>query len=323
MNLLPPYAIVSTIHLRPVRAVGAVVALVLFLLLAQGCASQATFDSADKAVDALVAALRAPDDVQLKNVLGSQADEIISSGDPVADQSLRESFLKAYAEKHQLIAGTEGAMTLVVGKSDWPLPIPIVQEGGKWRFDTDAGTEEILNRRIGQNELAAIQSCLAILDAQREYVSRDRSANGLRQYADRFFSDPGTKNGLYWPTAANEPPSPLGPLAAAAAEEGYKHRAASAATPQPYHGYLFRILTSQGASAPGGAMDYMVGGKLIGGFAIVAWPAEYGNSGVTTFLMNHDATVYQRDLGDDTAKTAAAMNAYDPAPEWKKVQSDK
>jgi hypothetical protein len=323
MNSLPPYAIVSNIHLRPLRAVGAVMALALFLLLAQGCASQATFDSADKAVDSLVVALRAPDDVQLKNVLGSQADEIISSGDPVADQSLRENFLKAYAEKHQLVAGTEGAMTLVVGKADWPLPIPLVQEGGKWRFDTDAGKEEVLNRRIGQNELAAIQTCLAILDAQREYVSRDRSTNGLREYADRFISDPGTKNGLYWPTAANEPPSPLGPLAAAAAKEGYKHHASPAATPQPYHGYLFRILTSQGASAPGGAMDYMVDGKLIGGFAIVAWPAEYGNSGVTTFLMNHDGIVYQRDLDDDTAKTAEAMDAYDPTPEWKKVQSDK
>jgi hypothetical protein len=323
MNLLPPYPFVSNVYLRPLRAVGAVMALALFLLLAPGCASQATFDSADKAVDSLVAAVRAPDDAQLKSVLGSQADEIISSGDPVADQNHRAEFLKAYEEKHQLVAGAEGTMTLVIGKADWPLPIPLVQEGGKWRFDTDAGTEEILNRRIGQNELAAIQTCLAILDAQREYVSRDRSANGLREYADRFISDPGSKNGLFWPTTANEPPSPLGPLAAAAAEEGYKHRASPAATPQPYHGYLFRILTSQGASAPGGAMDYMVGGKLIGGFAAVAWPAEYGNSGVMTFLMNHDGTVYQCDLGDDTAKTAEAMNAYDPAPEWKKVASDK
>jgi len=323
MSIQPHPSIASIICSRRVRAVGATVSLALVLLLAQGCATQATFDSADKAVDSLVAAARAGDTGQLRNVLGPQSDEIISSGDEVADKNLLESFLKAYDEKHQLVAGTDGSMTLAVGKSDWPLPIPIVQEGGKWRFDTEAGKEEILNRRIGRNELSAIQSCLAVLDAQREYVSVDRNANGLCEYATRFISEPGKKNGLYWPTKEGEPPSPLGPLAAEAAEEGYKAGQPAAAPLKAFHGYRFRVLTRQGANAPGGEMDYMVGGKLIGGFAIVAWPADYDNSGIMTFIMNHEGTVYQRDLGEDTAKTVASMIAYDPGADWKTVDPNK
>ena len=309
----------SIFNPRRVGALGATVVLALVLSLTQGCASQSSFDSADKAIDSLVTAARAQDTSQLKMVLGADADEIISSGDEVADKNRLEGFVKAYDEKHTLAAGKDGSITLVVGKADWPLPIPIVQSGGRWLFDTKAGKEEILNRRIGRNELAAIQTCLAILDAQREYASFDRNADGLRDYAAKFISDPGTKNGLFWPTAENEAPSPLGPLAAAAAEEGYKRDTADA-SPRPYHGYCFRILTAQGANAPGGAMDYVVGGKLIGGFAIVAWPADYDNSGITTFIMNHQGIVYERDLGDDTAKLAAAMIAYDPGPEWKKVE---
>ncbi len=308
---------------RRAGQVGAAVLLALSLLMAQGCATQATFDSANQAVDALVVAARTQDAGQLAKVLGTESDEIISSGDAVADKNLLDNFLKAYGEKHQLVAGKDGAMTLEVGNSDWPMPIPIVQEDGKWRFDTAAGKEEILNRRIGRNELSAIQACLAIFDAQREYITMDRNADGPGEYAARFFSDPGKKNGLYWPTAENEPPSPLGPLAAAAAEEGYKPGQPTAASPRAYHGYRFRILTSQGASAPGGAMDYMVGGKLIGGFAVVAWPAEYGNSGIMTFVINHEGKIYQRALGEGTAKTAKSMIAYDPGPEWKAVESDK
>ena len=308
---------------RRAGQVGAAVLLALSLLMAQGCASQATFDSADQAADALVAAARTQDAGQLAKVLGPESDEIISSGDAVADKNLLDNFLKAYDEKHQLVAGKDGAMTLEVGNSDWPMPIPIVQEDGKWRFDTEAGKEEILNRRIGRNELSAIQTCLAILDAQREYITMARNADGLGEYAARFISDPGKKNGLFWPTAENEPPSPLGLLAAAAAEEGYKPGQPPAASPRAYHGYRFRILTSQGASAPGGAMDYMVGGKLIGGFAVVAWPAEYDNSGVMSFVMSHDGIVYQRDLGEDTAKAVTSIAAYDPGPDWKKVEPAK
>jgi len=323
MNRQPHSSIGSTIHPARVRAVGATATLALVVLLAQGCASQSTFDSANRAVDSLVAAVRAQDVEQVRQVLGPQCDEIRSSGDKVADASLRDNFLKAYDEKHQLVASTDGSMTLVVGKSDWPMPIPIVQEGGRWRFDTAAGIEEILNRRIGHNELCAIQTCLAILDAQREYVSADRDANGLCEYASRFFSEPGKKNGLFWQTAQGEPPSPLGPLVAEAAEEGYRASQPSSGSARPYHGYLFRILTGQGPGAPGGALDYMVRGKLIGGFGIIAWPAQYGNSGIMTFVMNHEGIVYQRDLGEGTAKTASAIAAYDPGPEWTKVSLNK
>ncbi len=302
---------------------GATFVLTLVLSLTQGCASQTSFDSADKAVDSLVAAARANDTGQLKQVLGADADEIITSGDEVADKNRLEGLVKAYDEKHTLAAGKDGAMTLVVGKADWPLPIPLIQSGEKWLFDSKAGREEILNRRIGRNELAAIQTCLAILDAQREYALHDRNADGLRDYAAKFISDSGKKNGLFWPTAENETPSPLGPLAAAAAEEGYKRGDTVDASPRPYHGYCFRILTAQGPNAPGGAMDYLVNGKLIGGFAIVAWPADYDNSGITTFIMNHQGIVYERDLGDDTAQIVAKMSAYDPGPDWKKVESGK
>jgi hypothetical protein len=297
--------------------------LLALTLLASGCAGQVTFASADQAVDSLVAALRARDAKQLQNVLGPESEEIIFSGDKVADRNLLETFLKAYDEKHEILAGRDGAMALVIGKSEWPMPIPIVQEGGKWRFDTEAGKDEVLNRRIGRNELSAIQTCLAILDAQREYLSVDRNANGLCEYATRFISEPGKKNGLFWPTKEGEPPSPLGPLAAVAAEEGYKRDKSSAASPQPYHGYRFRILTRQGPGAPGGEMDYMAGGKLIGGFAVVAWPAAYGNSGIMTFIMSHEGTVYQRDLGKGTARAALSMISYDPGPGWKPVESEK
>jgi hypothetical protein len=308
---------------RRLGAIRAAVSLALALLLAQGCATQPTFESAEQAVDSLVAAARAHDFEQLRRVLGPDSDDVLSSGDEVADRNLLEGFLKAYEEKHQIVAGPEGSMTLVVGKTDWPMPIPIIQDGGKWRFDTEAGREEILNRRIGRNELSTIQACLAVLDAQREYASVDRNADGLCEYATRFVSEPGKKNGLFWPTQEGEPPSPLGLFAAEAAEEGYKAAQPVAASPRAYHGYRFRILTRQGPNAPGGAMDYMVGGKLIGGFALVAWPADYGNSGIVTFLMSHEGIVYQRDLGEGSAKAAMSVDAYDPGPEWTRVEPDK
>jgi len=324
MTQQPNSPIASIVPPRWIREMGAAMALALVLLLTSGCTSQTTFNSAGNAADSLVAAMRANDTAQLKSVLGSDSDEILSSGDPVADKNDREAFLKAYDEK-QLVTGTDKAdsLTIVVGQSDWPLPIPIVREGQKWRFDTAAGKEEILNRRIGRNELSTIQTCLAILDAQREYVSSDRDANGLCEYATKFISTPGKKDGLFWPTAASEPLSPLGLLVAEASEAGYKHGEKTSDTPRPYHGYMFRILTRQGASAPGGVLDYVVDGKLIGGFAVVAWPASYGNSGIMTFIMSHEGTVYQRDLGEGTTKTAESMSAYDPAPGWQKAEPNK
>jgi len=194
-----------------------------------------------------------------------------------------------------------------------------VRTAGQWRFDTAAGKAELQNRRIGTNELGAINVMLAIVDAQRDYAAADRNRDGVREYAHAFMSTPGQRDGLYWPTAAGEPPSPLGPLLTKAAKEGWQ---AKSGGPTPYYGYYYRMLTGQGSRAKGGKLDYIVKGHKIGGFAVVAWPAQYGNSGVMTFIVNHDGIVYQKDLGAATAKQAAAMTRFDPAPGWKPVLTD-
>lgn len=286
--------------------------------MGQGCAgTQKSFASPEEATQALVAALRADDAAALGEIFGSQGAQIISSGDKVADRNGYATFLGLYDEKHELI-GDKDSRTLQLGNTDWPFPIPLVLEDKGWIFDTESGKEEILNRRIGRNELATIQVCLAAVDAQREYAMADRDNNGLREYARRFLSEAGKKNGLYWETSEGEDPSPLGAFASRAAEEGYTRSADGA--PIPYHGYYYRILTSQGPHASGGELDYLINGKLIGGFAIVAYPASYGNSGVMTFIVNHQGVVYQRDLGADTTTIAKEMKAYDPGPEWKKTE---
>jgi hypothetical protein len=281
-------------------------------------AKQKSFASAEEAVKAGIAAAKSNDDKELLAILGDDAKDLISSGDAVADKARRQEFLKAYDEKHQLIKEGNN-MILVVGKQDWPYPIPVVKKGNGWVFDTAQGREEILNRRIGENELSTIQVMLAIVDAQREYASKDRDGDGILEYAQKFWSDAGKKNGLYWETKAGEEESPLGPLAAEARVEGY--RAASAgAKPRPYHGYYYKILTAQGKNAPGGAYSYLVKDKMIGGFAVIAAPAQYGNSGVMTFLINHDGVVYQKDLGKNTLELAKKMTSFDPDKTWKKVE---
>jgi hypothetical protein len=206
---------------------------------------------------------------------------------------------------------------LIVGKNEWPFAIPLVQKNGRWIFDTAAGKEEILNRRIGRDELDTIQTMLAIVDAQREYA-RETYENGVREYAQKFASDPGTKNGLFWEAKEGEAASPLGPLIAEAREEGYF--AKQSGGPVPYHGYYYRMLTGQGEHAEEGAYSYIVNGKMIGGFAVVAYPADYGNSGVMTFIVNHDGVVYQEDLGPDTEQEAMAMKLFDPDKTWTKVK---
>ncbi|HSK28830.1 MAG TPA: DUF2950 domain-containing protein, partial [Candidatus Limnocylindria bacterium] len=212
----------------------------------------------------------------------------------------------------------DGDRTILnVGNQEWPFPIPLVNKSGSWVFDTDQGREEILNRRIGENELNTIQSLLAVVDAQREYAMKDRDRNALLEYAQKFVSDPGKRNGLYWETKAGEEPSPLGPIMLRLRAEGYK---AAPNTPVPYQGYYFRILTAQGKDAPGGAYSYMVKGKMIGGFAVVAHPAEYGNSGVMTFIVNHDGKVFQKDLGGKTAAIAKGMKTYNPDKSWEEVK---
>jgi len=295
------------------------VALIFFCSYQKADAQQKRFKSPEEAVKSLTDALRSNNTKELLAIFGPAGKEIISSGDKVADQAVGERFVKDYEEMNKLEKETDKKVTLVIGNREWPFPIPIVKKGETWVFDTMAGKEEILNRRIGRNELNTIQTCLAIVDAQREYAMKDRDSDKLLEYAQRFRSTPGKKDGLYWEAKEGEQQSPLGPLAARAVQEGYKGRKPGD-NPAPYHGYFYRILKAQGKNAPGGAYDYVVRGKMIGGFALVAYPAEYGASGIMTFIVNYDGVVYQKDLGKETGKIAIAMTKYDPDKTWKKVE---
>lgn len=276
------------------------------------------FESVPAAVDALVAALRTGDQKALVEILGEAGRPLVYSGDPVSDRANIARFLTEYDQRHQLQAGG-GKVVLHVGSDDYPLPIPLVPDGPSWRWDTEAGKEEVLDRRVGRNELATMQVCLAYVDAQREYYSRDRDSNRILEYAQRFGSTPGKRDGLYWPTKSGEPPSPFGDLVVQARGEGY--RATKGGGRTPYHGYLYRILLAQGPQATGGAYDYVVGGHMIGGFALVAFPAQYGVSGVMTFIVNHDGVVYEKDLGAKTAQLAEAMKRFDPDTTWRRVEA--
>ncbi len=280
-------------------------------------AQQRTFSSPEDAVKAAMAAAKNNDDKDLIAIFGPAAKELMFSGDPVADKHRRGQLLEAYEEKNHIETEGENRI-LVVGKQDWPFPIPIVKKGQRWVFDTEKGRQEVLNRRIGENELFTIQACLAIVDAEREYALKDRDKNGLLEYAQQFASDPGKRNGLYWETKAGEAQSPLGPIVAQGRSEGYQKTSSGA--PIPYHGYYYRILTAQGKSAPGGAYSYIVKGKMIGGFAVVAYPAEYGNSGIMTFIVNHEGKVFQKNLGKNTADVARAMKEYSPDSTWSAVK---
>lgn len=281
----------------------------------KGATKQRSFASAEEAAAALVAAVRAHDRSALVAILGQGSDQWITSGDANADRAAGERFVSQFDEKHAIAPDGDTRATLTVGRDDWPFAFPLVRAGERWRFDTEAGRNEMLARRIGQNELSVINVMLAIVDAEREYASADRNKDGVREYASRFMSSPGKQDGLYWPTAAGEPPSPLGPLVVRAASEGYKGNESNDEA-RTYHGYHFRLLTGQGSHAKGGAFDYIVRGHMIGGFAAIAYPARYDNSGVMTFIVNHDGVVYQRDLGPDTATKARAITRFDPGPGW-------
>lgn len=298
--------------------------LVVFALLVfvQGCASRPAreFASPDQAVDSLVQAMRDHDRNELAGILGGDSKGLLESGDPVADRNGADHFVAMYDARHSITQEAEGSSTLVVGENDWPMPIPIIKNKARnaWSFDTAAGKDEIINRRVGRNELATVQVCLAIADAQEEYALEDRDGNGVRDYARKFLSDPGKKNGLYWPTNEGEPPSPLGPLVAGAKAEGY---GTDSDRPRAYHGYRYRVLTCQGPNADGGELDYVANGKMIGGFAAVAYPIEYGKSGIMTFIVNHKGVVFERDLGSNTRREAETMRAFNPGPGWRKVES--
>ena len=273
---------------------------------------QRAFASPEEAVKAFVAAAGSGDVKALQEILGPGSESIVQSGDAVADRRGRERFVQAFGEANKLARQGDAKAILLVGKDDWPLPIPIVKDASGWRFDTKQGSEEILNRRIGRNELSAIQAVLAYVDAQREYYLRNPQGDKLLQYAQRISSSRGKRDGLYFPTKAGEKPSPLGPLFASAKAEGYTKEDIG------YHGYHYRIVRGQGPSAPGGAYDYVAQGRMIGGFALVAWPVAYGRSGVMTFIVNHDGVVYEKDLGPDTTAAVKKMTRFNPDKSWKR-----
>lgn len=274
--------------------------------------AQSAYGSPDAAGAALVTALRSDPHDALTGVLGPEAGELLESGDPVQDRNDRARFVERYDERHSTAVNADGSATLLVGADDWPFPIPLVPDGaGRWRFDAERGVDELINRRVGANELSTIEVCRAIVDAQREYV--ELNPEGLHCFASTFHSDAGRRNGLYWKTEPGEPESPMGELVAEASREGYVH---SAGTPNPYHGYRYGLLLAQGPSAPGGARSYLVNGHLEKGFAVVAWPAEYGQSGVMTFLTSSDGIVYERDLGPETSTLAATIETFDPDAGW-------
>lgn len=299
---------------------------ILFLLILPGAAFAATndqqmsFDTPDQAVQTLVKAVRADQPRQILKLLGPEGERLVFSGDPVADKIGREKFISAYDKANRIERQNAEQYVLIIGKKQWPFPIPIIKTGSSWSFDTQAGVEEILDRRIGRNELSAIEVCLAYVDAQREYASEDRDNDGILEYAQHFLSSQGKHDGLYWP-ATNKAQSPMGPLIAAARAEGYSpgKDPQQALDRAPYHGYFYRIIKRQGSYAADGARDYLAEGSMIGGFALVAFPARYGDSGVMTFIVSQDGIVYQKNLGADTETIARQMTEYDPDSSWAKA----
>lgn len=282
---------------------------------------QKSFASPEEAAKELVAAVKSGDSKAMLAILGNDAKPLIQSGDAVADRAGRENFVKDYEQSNRLEKTDESKVILSTGKDDWPFPIPIVKSDAGWGFDTKAGKQEILKRRIGRNELAVIQVAQAYADAQREYYLRNPQNDKLLQYAQKFVSAKGKRDGLYWPAKAGEPPSPLGPLMAERQAKGYAPGETDAGKPAPYYGYHYRILKAQGPDAKGGAYDYVARGKMFGGFGLLAYPAGYGSSGVMTFVVNHEGVVYEKDLGPGTAGAAQKITRFNPDKTWKKSGS--
>ena len=279
--------------------------------------SQASYASPEEAARALYEAVKGHNVKSIYAVLGPGSEQLIYTGDEVADQQMQERFVAAYDHSLKVERDGDTTATLLLGENESPFPFPLVKGAQGWQFDAAAGAEEIINRRIGENELFAIKVCLAYGDAQNEYAEADRDGDGLIEYAQKFRSSEGKHDGLYWPTGENEQLSPLGPLFARAQAEGYT---AKDTGPVPYHGYYYRILTGQGGSAAGGAYDYIVNGNMIGGYAIVAYPAVWGSSGVMTFIANHNGVVYQKNLGPDTTEIALKITRFDPDESWQKAE---
>lgn len=278
--------------------------------------AQRTFATPDEAVAALRTAAKNQDQAALRAIFGPQLEDI-ENPDRVQATNDFADFTAAMDEKFQITHESATNCVLELGASSWPFAIPIVKRDGKWLFDTAAGDDELLNRRIGKNELSVLEVMRAYVNAQREYANKDRDGDQVLEYAQRLASTPGKKDGLYWDPDLDGEISPLGPFVAHAQSEGYfGETPIDKESPQPFHGYLFKIITRQGKHAPGGKYDYIINGNMIGGFAMVAWPAQYGDSGIMTFVVNQQGRVYQKDLGPKTAKEAAKMDAYDPDPSW-------
>ena len=274
---------------------------------------QKTFSSAEAASNEFVSAVRNNDEKAMLNILGPDGKQIVSSGDEIEDAQNRANFVARYQEMHRLVKEPDGTIVLYIGAKNWPTPIPLVNKGSSWYFDTDAGKKEILFRRIGRNEISTIRVCQELVAAEKEYHSAEHA-----EYAQKIFSDEGQYNGLYWKVAEGEPPSPIGPLVASAVAQGYAKSRDDA--PTPYRGYYYHILTRQGKNAPGGVNRYIVNGKMTGGFAFVAYPAEYRSSGVMTFIVGVDGVVYQKDLGKKTEVLAKGMKEYNPDSSWQKTK---
>ena len=284
-------------------------AIIVLTSAAAGVAAQPQgFASPEEAVAALIDAVDTKDERRLHAMFGSDAEELLSSGDSVEDARNREKFAAAYHQDHKIVMESPDKAVLQIGADEWPLPIPLVKQGSRWQFDAAAGKDEILKRRIGRNELAAMRVCLAIVAAEHEYATHRLDRDGVPVYSAHIVSSAGKLDGLYWPASASEEPSPLGALLAAAADEGYQRHSLA-----PYHGYYYRILTRQGKNAPGGERDYITAGKLLGGFAVFAYPARHGASGVKSFLVNAEGDVYSKDLD---GKPNASISAFDPDDSW-------
>ncbi len=304
----------------PVKAAALFVLLALALPGRLFAADEQTFSSPDQAVQALLSAASVHDTNAMHAIFGPEGHQL-ASPDPVQATNEFKMFSQRLKEKVQFHTNSDSSFTLELGPDAWPFPIPLVKQGDQWHFDTSAGKAEILNRRVGMDELGAINICGAYVDAQKEYASQDRTGDGVFAYARLLRSTQGLHDGLYWPAKPGEPLSPFGPLIAAAHVEGYHHISTSLSTEQaPYHGYYFKILTRQGKHAPGGKYNYIINGRMIAGFGLVAWPAEWGNTGVMTFIVNQQGKVYQCNLGPKTAKVAAEMKQFDPDKRWTVVK---
>jgi hypothetical protein len=319
MTCHPDHARTCGLRAAPLTAVLA--ALALSVGIATGAPSNAppTFASPDEAVKVLVEAAKSGNVDAIIQIFGASSREWLLSGDDALDAQARQRFVSAYEQKSAIAMEGSDKAVLSVGDDDFPFPFPLVQKSGRWSFDAAAGKEELLNRWVGRDELNTIQVLHAIGDAQRDYAALNSGPGQVPQYAQKFRSDPGKKDGLYWEVASGEKESPLGPLVADAVRAGY-HVSKTSTAPVPYQGYYFRILTGQGEHAPGGAYDYVAKGKMIGGFAVIAYPAKYGVSGVKTFMLSQDDVVYESDLGSRTQQVAEKIQKFDPGNGWKKAE---